>query len=165
MDFSLIKQVLGNYEKPEKVSIAVVGAEKDKIKIERIALNLKEIGFLCWSAPTDLLPGHDVDLQTWKALQDAQIILLCLSKQFIAEGKHQKLLLEVLDTRTLISGGLIKVIPAIVEEGTKTPALLARMSLFPVNLLTEDGWNRLKASILLSKTQRPNIEQNYDIYK
>lgn len=165
MDYSLIKTVLSDFVKPQEVSITVIGAENDYKTIENIVFKLKKIGFLCWSAPTNLLPGQDVDLETWKALQDAQIVLLCLSKQFMAEGKHQKLLRETLNTRTLIPEGLIKVIPALIQEDTKTPAILARESLFPVNLLTKDGWDRLKTSIMLSKKQRPNIEQNYDIFK
>lgn len=165
MDYGLIETVLSDFVKPQKISIAVIGAENDYKTIENIVFELKKIGFLCWSAPTNILPGQDADMEAWKALQDAQIILLCLSKQFMAEGKHQKLLKETLNTRTLIPDGLIKVIPAIVEEGTKTPANLARESLFPVNLLTEEGWIRLKTSIMLSKKQRPSIEQNYDIFK
>lgn len=164
MNYDFIENVLGDFDTPQKISVAIIGADSDFKTIAKITQKLEDVGFNCWSAPTSMLPGQDVGLQTWKAIQDAQIILLCLSSAFKSEGVHQKLLQEVLDSRSLIPEGLIKVIPVMIEKDLKTPAVLARASLHPVNLLTEDGWKRLRASIELSKKQRPNPEQNYEIF-
>jgi hypothetical protein len=69
-----------------------------------------------WLDKAKLLPGEDWELEIRKAVCEADVVVVCLSKQFNQAGFRQKEVCLALDTAMEKPEGEIFIIPARLEE-------------------------------------------------
>jgi hypothetical protein len=100
-----------------------------------------------WFDVENLLPGQDWNLEIRKGLEDADVILLCLSKKSVSkEGFIQKEMRLALDRGLEMPEGEIFLIPARLEECD----LPFNMRSYQwVDLFTDNGMRKLVKSLNL----------------
>jgi len=93
-------------------------ASQDKPKVRELYKRLKSKDWIePWLDEEKLLPGMDWDLEIYKALRDADAILICLSKESIAkEGYVQKEFKRALNFAEEKPEGAIYIIPLRLDE-------------------------------------------------
>lgn len=123
----------------------------DTPEVEKLNLFLKDLGADPWLDTEKLLPGQDWNFEIRKALEDADAILVCLSKKSVGkEGYVQKEIRIALDLALEMPEGRIFLIPARLEE-CDLP-----FSLKPyqwVDLYTAGGMEKLVKSLNLRGKQ------------
>jgi hypothetical protein len=77
---------------------------------------LTQDGVDAWLDKAKLLPGQDWELEIRKAVREADVVVVCLSKQFNQAGFRQKEVRLALDTAMEKPEGEIFIIPARLEE-------------------------------------------------
>jgi len=93
----------------------------------------------------DLLPGQDWRQEIPKAVRAADVVIVCLSKRFIAKaGYGQKEIVLALDAADEKPEGTIFIIPVKLEE-CQIPERLSRWHW--VNLFEERGYERLMLAL------------------
>jgi len=93
-----------------------------------------------WLDKEKLLPGQDWELEIRKAVREADVVVVCLSKQFNQAGFRQKEVRLALDTAMEQPEGEIFIIPARLEECDTLESL---RKWHWVDLFEEDGYEVL----------------------
>jgi hypothetical protein len=120
-------------------------ATQDKPAVWRLHRYLKQHGVQPWLDQEDLLPGQDWQMEIPKAIDVADVIVVCLSKNSVdKEGYVQKEISFALDKALEKPEGAIFIIPAKLEE-CDIPRRLSRYQW--VDLFREDGYQRLGLSL------------------
>ena len=101
---------------------------------------LKREGVDVWLDKEKLLPGADWELEIRKAVREADVVVVCLSKQFNQAGFRQKEVRIALDAAMEKPEGEIFIIPARLEECDNLESL-SRWHW--VDLFESDGFQRL----------------------
>jgi formylglycine-generating enzyme required for sulfatase activity len=101
---------------------------------------LTQDGVDAWLDKAKLLPGQDWELEIRKAVREADVVVVCLSKQFNQAGFRQKEVRLALDTAMEKPEGEIFIIPARLEE-CETLESLRRWHW--VDLFEDDGYEML----------------------
>ncbi|NJN68763.1 MAG: toll/interleukin-1 receptor domain-containing protein, partial [Chloroflexaceae bacterium] len=92
-------------------------AHEDRQAVSDLYQRLKGEGFQPWMDKKDLLPGQAWQLEIPKAVRAADVVLACLSAQFVSKaGYAQREIKLALDTADLQPEGTIFVIPLRLEE-------------------------------------------------
>jgi hypothetical protein len=133
-------------------------ARNDKAQARELFRYLKRRKVDAWLDETNLLPGQDWDLEIYKATRDADVIIICISKESIAkEGYVQKEIRRALDISEEKPDGTIFVIPLRLEE-CEVPIRLKKYQW--VDLFDEGGYEKLMKSLKLRAVQlQRNIVQ------
>ncbi len=97
-------------------------------------------GVDAWLDKEKLLPGQDWELEIRKAVREADVVVVCLSKQFNQRGFRQKEVRLALDTAMEMPEGEIFIIPARLEECETLESL---KKWHWVDLFEQDGYDRL----------------------
>jgi len=122
-------------------------ASPDRAVVRKLYERLVKLGADPWLDVENLLPGQDWKLEIQKALEDADVILLCLSKGSVnKEGYVQREMRLALDRGLEMPEGEIFLIPAKLEE-CDLPFRLHDYQW--VDLFTESGMQRLIKSLNL----------------
>lgn len=122
-------------------------ASPDRPVVRKLYEHLVKLGADPWLDVENLLPGQDWKLEIQKALEDADVILLCLSKGSVnKEGYVQKEMRLALDRGLEMPEGTIFLIPARLEE-CDLPFRLRDYQW--VDLFTESGMRKLIKSLNL----------------
>lgn len=130
---------------PLKIFISY--ASGDRAKAQELHAYLMAHGADPWLDTENLLPGQDWKMEIAKALDETDLILLCLSKSSVTrEGYVQKEMRLALDRALEIPQGEIFLIPARFEE-VELPFSLRDYQW--VDLYTESGKNKLLRSLNL----------------
>ena len=130
---------------PLKIFISY--ASRDRAKAQELHAYLTAHGADPWLDTENLLPGQDWKMEIAKALDETDLILLCLSKSSVTrEGYVQKEMRLALDRALEIPQGEIFLIPARFEE-VELPYSLRDYQW--VDLYTESGKNKLLRSLNL----------------
>jgi phosphonate transport system substrate-binding protein len=140
-------------------------AHADRDPVRRLYARLKNDGVDAWLDKEKLLPGQDWELEIRKAVRDADIVVVCLSKQFNQAGFRQKEVRLALDTAMEKPEGEIFIIPARLEECDNLESL---RKWHWVDLFQEDGYemlmralqarsNKIGATLQIKKIWLPNI--------
>lgn len=136
-------------KKPLKIFLCHSSADKAQVKLLHDFL-LKS-GAAPWLDSEQLLPGQDWNLEINKALDDSDVILLCLSKKSVdKEGYVQKEVRIALDRALEMPEGRIFLIPARLEE-CELPSRL--QSYQWVDLFAPDGMDKLIKSLNIRAKQ------------
>ncbi|NJN79620.1 MAG: toll/interleukin-1 receptor domain-containing protein [Anaerolineales bacterium] len=123
----------------------------DKPQVEKLYSFLLAQGTDPWFDAEKLLPGQDWNLEIHKSLDEADVILLCLSKKSVSkEGYIQKEMRLALDLALEMPEGRIFLIPARLEE-CDLPYKLKSYQW--VDLFTEAGMDKLIKSLNLRASQ------------
>lgn len=107
---------------------------------------LAKDGVDAWLDNEKLIPGQDWELEIRKAIRDADLVIVCLSKQFNQAGFRQKEVKFALDTAMEKPDGEIFIVPARLEE-CDTLESLRRWHW--VDLFEKDGYEKLTRTLSL----------------
>src|SRR5687768_9313706 len=116
----------------------------DKPKVRSYYTALKRAGYDAWLDKKKLLAGSDWELEIRKAVREADVVVIFLSKQFNQAGFRQKEVRLALDTAMKQPEGEIYIIPALLEE-CEVPESLNKYHW--VDLFRRDGYKNMIASL------------------
>src|SRR5262249_521181 len=109
-------------------------------------------GFQPWLDEEDLLPGQKWEAEIRNAVREADVVLVCLSKQSAAkEGFIQKEIKFTLDRADEKPEGTVYVIPCLLEQ-CKIPQRLSHWQW--VSLYEEQGYQKLARALRLQASRR-----------
>jgi hypothetical protein len=135
--------------KPLKIFLC--HASDNKTEVRELYNLLVQRGANPWFDAEKLLPGQDWNLEINKALDDSDVILLCLSKKSVdKEGYVQREIRIALDRTLEMPEGRIFLIPARLEE-CELPYKIRTYQW--VDLFTADGMVKLMKSLNLRASQ------------
>jgi len=100
--------------RPLKVFLCHAHADREAVRA--LYSRLVKDGVDAWFDKEKLLPGQDWELEIRKAVREADVVVVCLSKQFNQAGFRQKEVRLALDTAMEKPEGEIFIIPARLEE-------------------------------------------------
>jgi outer membrane protein assembly factor BamD (BamD/ComL family) len=122
-------------------------ASGDKPAVRALYQRLAAEGVDAWLDQEKLLPGQDWQVEIPRAVHDADVVVICLSKNSVTkEGYVQKEIKFALDLADEKPEGTIFLIPARLED-CAVPERLARWQW--VDLFEENGYSRLLRSLRL----------------
>ncbi|MCB0104109.1 MAG: toll/interleukin-1 receptor domain-containing protein [Anaerolineales bacterium] len=101
-------------KRPLKVFLCHAHADREAVRT--LYTRLTNDGVDAWLDKEKLLPGQDWELEIKKAVREADVVVVCLSKQFNQAGFRQKEVRLALDTAMEKPEGEIFIIPARLEE-------------------------------------------------
>lgn len=129
-------------KRPLKIFLCHAHADRDAVKA--LYTRLTNDGVDAWLDKEKLLPGQDWELEIRKAVREADVVVVCLSKLFNQAGFRQKEVCLALDTAMKQPEGEIFIIPARLEE-CDTLESLRRWH--EVDLFDEDGYEMLMRAL------------------
>ncbi|MFZ5883520.1 MAG: SUMF1/EgtB/PvdO family nonheme iron enzyme [Chloroflexota bacterium] len=135
---------MGETKQPLKVFLCHAHADRDAVKA--LYTRLTNEGVDAWLDKEKLLPGADWEYEIRKAVREADVVVVCLSKQFNQAGFRQKEVRLALDTAMEKPEGEIFIIPARLEECDNLESL---QRWHWVDLFEEDGFQRLMLALRL----------------
>jgi hypothetical protein len=135
-------------KRPLKVFLSYAHADCEAVR--GLYARLKREGVDVWLDKEKLLPGADWELEIRKAVREADVVVVCLSKQFNQAGFRQKEVRIALNEADMKPEGEIFIIPARLEE-CETLESLRKWNW--VDLFEADGYERL-ASVLKSQADK-----------
>ena len=150
-------------KRPLKVFLCHAHADRDAVR--ELYTRLTNDGVDAWLDKEKLLPGQDWELEIKKAVREADVVVVCLSKQFNQAGFRQKEVRLALDTAMEKPEGEIFIIPARLEECDNLESL---KKWHWVDLFEEDGYrmliralrvraNNIGATLQIKKSWLPKI--------
>jgi len=125
-------------KRPLKVFLCHAHADRDAVRT--LYTRLTNDGVDAWLDKEKLLPGQDWELEIKKAVREADVVVVCLSKQFNQRGFRQKEVRLALDTAMGMPEGEIFIIPARLEECDNLESL---KKWHWVDLFEDDGYEIL----------------------
>jgi len=131
-------------KRPLKVFLCHAHSDRDAVKA--LYDRLTKDGVDAWLDKEKLLPGQDWELEIRKAVREADVVVVCLSKQFNQAGFRQKEVRLALDTAMEQPEGEIFIIPARLEESDTLESL---RKWHEVDLFEGDGYELLVRSLQL----------------
>ncbi len=133
---------MSDSKRPLKVFLCHAHADRDPVR--GLYTRLTQDGVDAWLDKAKLLPGQDWELEIRKAVRDADVVVVCLSKQFNQVGFRQKEVRLALDTAMEKPEGEIFIIPARLEECDNLESL---RKWHWVDLFEEDGYEILMRAL------------------
>jgi len=136
---------------PQRISVFLCHASKDKAKVKELYDQLVADGVDAWLDQEKLLPGQKWNLEIRRAIESAHVVIVCLSKYSTTkEGYVQKEINIALDIAEEKLDDSIFIIPALLEE-CAVPARLHNYQW--VELYTEGGYEKIKKSLMYRANQ------------
>jgi len=129
-------------KRPLKVFLCHPHSDKDAVKA--LYTRLTKDGVDAWFDKEKLIPGQDWELVIRKAVREADVVVVCLSKRFNQAGFRQKEVRLALDTAMEKPEGEIFIIPARLEECDTLESL---RKWHRVDLFEEDGYEILMRAL------------------
>ena len=126
---------------PPPVRIFLCHSSSDKAKVRELYHRLQQDGLAPWFDEENLVPGQDWDWAIRKAIREAKVVAVCLSRASTTKaGYVQNEIRVALDVADQQPEGAIFVIPVRLEE-CSVPDRLGRLHW--VDLFDEGGYTRL----------------------
>lgn len=143
-------------KRPLKVFLCHAHADRDPVRA--LYTRLTNDGVDAWLDKEKLLPGQDWELEIKKAVREADVVVVCLSKQFNQAGFRQKEVRLALEVAMEKPEGEIFIIPARLEE---CDALESLRHLHWVDLFETNGYEKLMLALSLrAQTVRANFRKD-----
>ena len=127
-------------EEKRPLKVFISHAHSDADAVHALYERLTAEGVDAWLDKEKLLPGQDWELEIRKAVREADVVIVCLSKQFNQAGYRQKEVRWALDTAMEKPEGEIFIIPAKLEVCDSLESL---RHLHWVGLFEDGGYERL----------------------
>ena len=127
-------------EAKRPLKVFLCHARSDVAAVRTLYTRLVKDGVDAWFDKEKLLPGQDWELEIRKAVLAADVVVVCLSKQFNQAGFRQKEVRIAIDSAMEKPEGEIFIIPARLEECENLESL---RKWYSVNLFENDGYARL----------------------
>jgi formylglycine-generating enzyme required for sulfatase activity len=128
--------------RPLKVFLCYARSDIDAVRVLYKRLTLD--GVEAWFDKESLLPGQDWKLEIRKAVQQSDVVVVCLSNNFNTAGFQQKEVRLALETADEKLEGDIFIIPVRLEE-CDGPESLTRWQW--VDIFEKDGYRKLKRAL------------------
>jgi hypothetical protein len=144
-------------KRPLKVFLCHAHADRDAVKA--LYARLVKDGVDAWLDKEKLLPGQDWELEIRKAVREADVVVVCLSKQFNQAGFRQKEVRLALDTAMEQPEGEIFIIPARLEECDTLESL---RKWHWVDLFENDGYEMLMLVAITQGVKKSKIRFDSD---
>ncbi len=139
-------------KRPLKVFLCHAHADRDAVR--SLYTRLTKDGVDAWLDKEKLLPGQDWELEIRKGVREADVVVVCLSKQFNQAGFRQKEVKLALDTAIDKPEGSTFIVPVRLEESEMLSSL---RKWHWVDLFESGGYEKLmralRARIEIIKTQ------------
>lgn len=103
-------------EPKQSLRVFLCCAPADRDAVYALYTRLTRDGVDAWFGEEKLLPGQDLDLEIRKSVQAADVVVVCLSKEFNQAGYRQKEVRIALNESEMQPEGTIFIIPARLEE-------------------------------------------------
>ena len=129
---------------PRPLKVFLCHAHSDATAVRALYDRLTQDGVDAWLDKKKLLPGADWELDIRKAVREADLVVVCLSKQFNQAGFRQKEVRLALEVAIEKPEGDIFIIPAKLEECEVLDNLKKWQW---VNLFEDDGYERLTQTL------------------
>ncbi len=128
-----------------QLRVFLLYARGDQDVVHRLYNHLGKDGANAWMDLEKLFPGQDWEYEIHKAIQHSDIVIVCLSKQFIKQGgyRHEELRIA-LEKANSVPDGEIFIIPARLEV-CELPESLCRWQ--RVDLFEADGYKNLMTAL------------------
>ena len=125
----------------KQLQIFLLHARSDEKTVRRLYRRLTKDGADVWLDREKLLPGQDWQYEIHNAIHDSNLVIVCLSKQFIKQGgyRHEELRIA-LEKANAMREGETFLIPARLEL-CDMPESLSRWQ--RVDLFEVDGYQQL----------------------
>src|SRR5687768_2423569 len=144
-------------------------AHSDVAAVRALYTRLIKDGVDAWLDKEKLLPGQNWELEIRKAVREADVVVVCLSKKFNQAGFRQKEVRLALDTAMEKPEGEIFIIPARLEECDNLESL---RKWHWVDLFEEKGYEniiralsaraeKVNAKLLVKKAKKNKIDYFY----
>lgn len=151
-------------KRPLKVFLCHAHSDKDAVKA--LYARLIKDGVDAWLDKEKLLPGQDWELEIRRAVREADVVVVCLSKQFNQAGFRQKEVRLALDTAMEKPEGEIFIIPARLEECDTLESL---RKWHWVDLFEDDGYeilirafraraDKIGATLQIKRSKSPKVK-------
>ena len=130
----------------KQLRIFFVYARSDGVAVHRLYKSILKDGAKAWMDVEKILPGQDWQYEIRKAIQHSNIIIVCLSRQFIKQGgyRHEELRIALEKANSLPEDEIF-IIPARLEK-CNVPEPLRRWQ--RVDLFEADGYKKLLDSFI-----------------
>ncbi len=145
------------------LNVFLCHAREDKGDVHKISVRLTNDGVYTWVDENKILPGHNWELEIRKAVREADVIVICLSKSFNQEGYRQKEMKQALDTAEEKPEGEIFIIPARLAD-CEIPDRLRKLQC--VDMFQDGGYAKLmlalqtRAEAIGATIQKGNISSS-----
>lgn len=153
-------------EEKQTLKVFLCHASGDKPQVRLLYKQLRNEGIDAWLDQEKLLPGQDWRVEIPRAVQEADVVIVCLSNNSTTkEGYIQKEIKFALDSADEKPDGTIFLIPARLEDCT-VPEKLSRWQW--VDLFEEAGYKKLLSSLQLragklGKIVDSTYQQSHDV--
>ncbi|MFZ5923374.1 MAG: toll/interleukin-1 receptor domain-containing protein [Chloroflexota bacterium] len=127
-----------------RLKIFISYARSDQEKAHDLYKRLAKDSFDAWIDKENLLPGQDWELEIRKFIREADVVIVCLSKNFNKAGFRQKEVRLALDVALEKPEGEIFIIPARLEECDNLESLRKWNW---VDLFVNDGYENLMSAL------------------
>ncbi len=141
---------------PRPLKVFLSHAHTDADAVHALYDRLVADGVDAWLDKEKLIPGQDWEREIRKAVREADVVIVCLSKQFNQRGYRQKEVKIALDEADVMPEGEIFIIPARLEECENLESL---RKWHWVDLFEDGGYEKLLRSLLL-RAQTTNAYLN-----
>lgn len=133
-------------QQERRLRVFLCHASGDKPAVRDLYYRLLADGFAPWLDEEDLLPGQDWQKEIPAAVRASDIVVVCLSQNFVKEGYRQKEVRVALSVEEEKADGTIFIIPARFED-VEVPSRLCQWTW--VDLFQENGYKRLVRALNL----------------
>ncbi len=141
----LVARPLAPTEAARQLKVFLCHASADKPQVRKLHRQLRACGVQPWLDEEDLLPGQDWQHEIPKAVQEADVVIVCLSQNATTKAGYIREEIEfALDEADKQPAGSIFLIPVRLEE-CDVPERLSRWQW--VNLYQERGDERLMRAL------------------
>jgi len=129
----------------KQLQVFLLYARGDKDAVRRLYRRIGKDGAKAWMDVEKILPGQDWEYEIRKAIHHSDIVIACLSRQFIKQGgyRHEELRIA-LEKANSVPGGEIFIVPARLET-CELPEPLRRWQ--RVDLFEADGYKNLMSAL------------------
>ncbi len=130
-----------------KLQVFLCHSSGDKTAVRKLYQQLKNDGFQPWLDEENLLPGQDWELEIEKAVESADIILVCLSQSSVTKvGYVQKEIKFALDIADRQPEGSIFIIPVKLQD-CQIPRRLSNKQWVDLYTDAVKGYSRLVTAL------------------
>ena len=129
----------------KQLLVFLLYARSNGVAVHHLYKRILKDGAKAWMDVEKILPGQDWEYEIRKAIHQSDIVIVCLSRQFIKQGgyRHEELRIA-LEKANSLPDGEIFIIPARLEM-CDTPEPLCRWQ--RVDLFEADGYKNLMSAL------------------